>query len=186
GDTKERVKNVLNYKKPAFWVIAVALLAVVAIGIGLVANPKEKSAEPDAAQTLWDARTEYVGDNSAVGKLIGLLEFPDSLTYRFFALQTGEDERGVELNFIQDTNRSLTDLETWQLDKNALLLFALIGNLEDVRYSGGGRYSRLRRERGKVAGAPSIYCDGSPRRVYHDEARAKWRGACGKSRTDQG
>ncbi|MEG0755987.1 MAG: hypothetical protein RR450_06290, partial [Oscillospiraceae bacterium] len=29
----------------------------------------------------------------------------------------------------------LTDLETWQLDKNALLLFALIGNLEDVRCS---------------------------------------------------
>ncbi|MEG1269677.1 MAG: M56 family metallopeptidase, partial [Oscillospiraceae bacterium] len=95
GDTKSRIKNVLNYKKPAFWVVAVALIAVVAIGVGLMANPKEKSAELDAAQTLWDARTEYVGDNAAVGQLLGLLEFPDSLTYQFFALQTDGDERGV-------------------------------------------------------------------------------------------
>ena len=135
GDTKSRIKNVLNYKKPAFWVIVVSIIAVVAIGIGLMANPKEKPTELGAAQTLWDARTEYVGNNAAVGQLIGLLEFPDSLTYRFFALQTGEDERGVELHLIQDSNRPLTDLETWQLDKNALLLFALIGNLEDVRCS---------------------------------------------------
>ncbi|MEG1548780.1 MAG: DUF4825 domain-containing protein, partial [Clostridia bacterium] len=125
GDTKSRIKNVLNYKKPAFWVIVVSVIAVVAIGVGLMANPKEKSAELDAAQALWDARTEYVGDNSAVGQLLGLLEFPDSLTYQFFALQTDGDERGVELSLIQDTIRPLTDLETWQLDKNALLLFAL-------------------------------------------------------------
>ncbi|MEG1783231.1 MAG: M56 family metallopeptidase, partial [Oscillospiraceae bacterium] len=60
GDTKSRIKNVLNYKKPAFWVIVVSVIAVVAIGVGLMANPKEKSAELDAAQALWDARTEYV------------------------------------------------------------------------------------------------------------------------------
>ncbi|MEG1396321.1 MAG: M56 family metallopeptidase, partial [Oscillospiraceae bacterium] len=112
GDTKSRIKNVLNYKKPAFWVIVVSVIAVVAIGVGLMANPKEKSAELDAAQTLWDARTEYVGDNAAVGQLLGLLEFPDSLTYQFFALQTDGDERGVELSLIQDTIRPLTDLET--------------------------------------------------------------------------
>lgn len=40
GDTKSRVKNVLNYKKPAFWVIAVAVVGVVAVGVGLMANPK--------------------------------------------------------------------------------------------------------------------------------------------------
>lgn len=40
GDTKSRVKNVLNYKKPAFWVTVVAIVAVTAVGVGLLANPK--------------------------------------------------------------------------------------------------------------------------------------------------
>ncbi|MEG1883722.1 MAG: M56 family metallopeptidase [Clostridia bacterium] len=135
GDTKSRIQNVLNYKKPAFWVIVVTTIAVVAVGIGLAANPKEKPAELGAAQTLWNARTEYVGNNAAVGKILGLLQFPDRLIYQFFALQTDGDARGVELHFLQDTNEALGPEVTWQMDKNAILLFALIGNLEDVRCS---------------------------------------------------
>ncbi|MEG1164565.1 MAG: M56 family metallopeptidase [Anaerovoracaceae bacterium] len=42
GDTKSRIKNVLNYKKPSFWVIVVSVIAIVAIGVGLAANPKEE------------------------------------------------------------------------------------------------------------------------------------------------
>jgi len=37
--TKGRIVNVLNYKKPMFWVIAVAVVAVIATGIVLLANP---------------------------------------------------------------------------------------------------------------------------------------------------
>lgn len=41
GDTKSRIKNVLNYKKPVFWMVVVAMIVVVAVGIGLMANPRE-------------------------------------------------------------------------------------------------------------------------------------------------
>lgn len=40
GDTKSRIKNVLHYQKPAFWVMMAGLILVVAVGIGLAANPK--------------------------------------------------------------------------------------------------------------------------------------------------
>lgn len=43
GDTKSRIKNVLNYKKPAFCMAAVSLAAVAAIGFGLMATPRENS-----------------------------------------------------------------------------------------------------------------------------------------------
>ncbi|MEG1548427.1 MAG: M56 family metallopeptidase [Clostridia bacterium] len=42
GNVKGRVKNVLNYKKPAFWMIIVAVLAVVIVGIGLLCSPKNR------------------------------------------------------------------------------------------------------------------------------------------------
>ena len=42
GNVKWRIKNVLNYKKPAFWVTLVSVLFALAIGVGLLANPEDK------------------------------------------------------------------------------------------------------------------------------------------------
>lgn len=39
---KERVKGVLNYKKPAFWIILVALILLIITAVCLLTNPKEK------------------------------------------------------------------------------------------------------------------------------------------------
>lgn len=38
---KERVKSVMNYRKPAFWVVAVAVIACVVVAICFLTNPKE-------------------------------------------------------------------------------------------------------------------------------------------------
>ena len=51
--TKERIINVLNYKKPAFWIVAVAVLAAIAAGIFLLANPivrPKQAVEPTAKE----------------------------------------------------------------------------------------------------------------------------------------
>lgn len=39
GETKSRIKNVMKYKRPPFWVISVSSLACVALVGGLLANP---------------------------------------------------------------------------------------------------------------------------------------------------
>lgn len=39
GDTKGRIKNVLNYKKPSLWALVLAMVVVIVMGIGLLANP---------------------------------------------------------------------------------------------------------------------------------------------------
>ena len=38
-NTKGRIKNVMNYKKPTLWIVIVAAIAVVAVGVALIANP---------------------------------------------------------------------------------------------------------------------------------------------------
>ena len=40
SNAKSRIKNVLNYKKPAFWMVAAAIMLVIMVGIGLTANPR--------------------------------------------------------------------------------------------------------------------------------------------------
>jgi len=39
GNVKERIKNVLNYKKPGIWMILISIIIVAAIVIGLASNP---------------------------------------------------------------------------------------------------------------------------------------------------
>lgn len=257
GDTKGRIKNVLNYKKPAFWVITVTLIAVVTMGVSLIANPVHSvrlldaktvnflpenldaaiygtltagdqvmdfsvakvpefadfikelrvdktevtlSREPErdsinqihlvyegfgndgtvynayfnfnadftavwvdndvkpsfsyqvkkpkevktfferqlgsvtqimeigSAEELWKARTKYVGNNSAVGKLLGLLPLPQDLQHDHFKLLTTGDQRGIEWILYEAENATY---RTYELNKTALLIFALVDNLED-------------------------------------------------------
>lgn len=40
GDTKDRIKNVLQYKKPTFCVVVVGVMIVIVLVIGLMSNPK--------------------------------------------------------------------------------------------------------------------------------------------------
>ena len=60
--TKGRILNVLNYKKPAFWGILLALAAALTAGILLLANPlsqPKKAAEPVIApEDLWEFRVD--------------------------------------------------------------------------------------------------------------------------------
>ena len=43
GDTKGRIRNLSHWKKPAFWVILVAVIACIALGIGLLTNPEKEA-----------------------------------------------------------------------------------------------------------------------------------------------
>ena len=55
GETgvKARIKSVLNYKKPAFWVILAALLASVAVAVCFLTDPKrEEQTEAAPAETV--------------------------------------------------------------------------------------------------------------------------------------
>lgn len=44
GETgvKQRVKSVLNYKKPAFWIIIIAVIASIAVAVCFLTNPKKE------------------------------------------------------------------------------------------------------------------------------------------------
>ena len=60
--TKGRIMNVLNYKKPAFWVILVAILAALTTTVVLLANPLEQPKKAVApvleAEDLWEFRVD--------------------------------------------------------------------------------------------------------------------------------
>jgi len=139
---KERVKNVLNYKKPAFWIIIVAVIACIVAGICLLSNPKEKadaSYEHPNAEQLFEYRTAYVGDNSAVGNIVSLLEFPSDVKYDHIELQTSAEPYGVDVYFsvTPEVKAAYNTSEPDNIDvfrENACIMFSLIGNADEVTF----------------------------------------------------
>jgi len=57
SNVKERIRSVLNYKKPAFWIIAAALLAIAALAVCFLTDPpkKEEGSEKDRYYLLIGA-----------------------------------------------------------------------------------------------------------------------------------
>lgn len=54
GNVRGRIKNVLNYKRPRFWVIVLSIVIVTVAGIGLIANPKAATIEPTAPELSFE------------------------------------------------------------------------------------------------------------------------------------
>ena len=56
---KDRVKSVFNYKKPAFWIIIVAVVACVAVAVCFLTNPPQK--DDDSMSPHGEIYTDYEG-----------------------------------------------------------------------------------------------------------------------------
>lgn len=41
NNTKGRILNILNYRKPAFWVVILVIIAIAAVSVGLMSNPRQ-------------------------------------------------------------------------------------------------------------------------------------------------
>jgi len=139
GNVKGRIKNVLNYKRPTFWVIAVTLFAVIVVAVGLFTNPiKSKPDDNILTSRLLQNKTEYVGNNSKVGAIISLLTFPKNIVYDSFELFTDSEPFAITVNLKTDTEtRNLYSGEAnqQQFKDNAIIMFALIGNVEYINFN---------------------------------------------------
>lgn len=139
---KERVKNVLNYKKPALWAVILLVVAAAIIGVCLLTRPAaEKTGIPEA-EKLYALRTEYVGDNAAVSGILDALGLPemgdtaDSDTYAYsIRLDTNREPMGVTVcyAFAGDVPERTAEWNR-EMARRGYLALALIDNAEWLRW----------------------------------------------------
>ncbi len=95
GDTKSRIQNVLNYKKPPFWIAVGAIVLCGALIVGLMANPRSKEIIM-VNDTLYERSNETVNDLPAnayeIGTLDSILHSSGSMPERNFQ-GAGLDEK---------------------------------------------------------------------------------------------
>lgn len=139
---KERVKNVLNYKKPALWAVILLVVAAVIIGACLLTRPAaEKTGIPEA-EKLYSLRTPYVGNNSAVGTILDALGFRaagaagDGQAYTYsFEIETASEPYGVVVRYAFAGALPQRSAE-WnrQMAQRGYIALALIDNAEWLRW----------------------------------------------------
>lgn len=143
---KERVKNVLNYKKPALWAVILLVVAAAIIGVCLLTKPSYKNVGTLDAEKLFALRTEYVGDNAAVSGILDALGLPemgdtaDSDTYAYsIRLDTNREPMGVTVcySFAGDIPERSAEWNR-QMAQRGYLALALIDNAEWLRWEDVG------------------------------------------------
>lgn len=143
---KERVKNVLNYKKPALWAVILLVVAAAIIGVCLLTKPAENDAGVPDAETLYALRTEYIGDNSAVSGILDALGFRaagaagegEAYTYSF-EVETASEPYGVVVRYAF-TGALPQRTAEWnrQMAQRGYIALALIDNAEWLRWEDVG------------------------------------------------
>ena len=140
---KERVKNVLNYKKPALWAVILLVVAAAVIVACLLTRPAaEKTGIPEA-EKLYALRTPYVGNPAAVGAILDALGLPemgdtaDSDTYAYsIRLDTNREPMGVTVcyAFAGDVPERSTEWNR-QMAQRGYIAMALIDNIDWFRWT---------------------------------------------------
>ena len=140
---KERVKNVLGYKKPAIWAAVILAAAAVVIGVCLLTKPSYKNVGTLDAEKLFALRTEYVGDNAAVSGILDALGLPemgdtaDSDTYAYsIRLDTNREPMGVTVcyAFAGDVPERSAEWNR-QMAQRGYIAMALIDNIDWFRWT---------------------------------------------------
>lgn len=143
---KERVKNVLNYKKPALWAVILLVVAAAIIGVCLLTKPAGKDAGVPDAETLYALRTEYIGDNAAVSGILDALGFRaagaagDGQAYTYsFEVETASEPYGVVVRYAFTGALPQRSAE-WnrQMAQRGYIALALIDNAEWLRWEDVG------------------------------------------------
>lgn len=138
NNTMGRIKNILKYKRPAFWVVFIAVVAVFCVGVSLMTNPKSTElTENNYVKEIYKYRTEYIGDNVKVVSIVDRLNMPETLKRANVQLYTNETPYMVEVTY--ETTSSVREYYSGAanqtiFDQNAILVFALVGNVEYVNF----------------------------------------------------
>lgn len=144
---QERVKNAMNGKKPAVWAAVLLVIAAAVIAVCFLTSPGRRGPSADGAwdaETLYALRTPYVGDPSAVGRIlnaVGLDKMGADSDWDFtMQLSTEQEPYGLTLLYTYDSESFLGYGPTWaqRMRAGGYLTMALIDNAEWVAWRENG------------------------------------------------
>ena len=152
SNVASRIKNVLHFDQISFRGKLLLTATCMVMLIACSCNPASKGTDlririqyywnqltagyQDTLDMLWNNRTPYVGDNSAIGKLLGALTVPQEPGLVSGGMELETTERPYRLIIYYHANASnaremLEQNNDW-IYENMAILFALIDNVDMI------------------------------------------------------
>jgi len=151
GGMKERIKNVLNFRKPSRVIITLAVALVAVLSVGFAVNrASDNSIDESKLLTklgyskefvlnVIDHRTVFSEDNEHISQIIKSLPLQADRKYISFSLEDGQAKE-INIVYEYDENTSyrggngLDPFPETVRENNALLLFSTVEGLEKVNF----------------------------------------------------
>lgn len=92
---KERVKNVPNYKKPAFWIVAIAVVASIVLGVCFLTNPSSFPVKLDSVQISKASTMDFRTNSEPTTFQLSAAEI-DELSSRIKDLKIGQKDPSLQ------------------------------------------------------------------------------------------
>ena len=125
--------------------------------------------KPAGSASLYDYKTQYVGDNSKVSHIAGAMQYPEGAACESVKIQSEKEPYGLTV-YLSGTE--VSDASAYR--KNAMMCFALIDNLDDLKYQSsksGAILAEFRRD--EVEQEQNIKCSDIGRSKENFEAFQK-------------
>jgi beta-lactamase regulating signal transducer with metallopeptidase domain len=133
GNIKDRIKNVMNFKKPAVWAIAVLVVLVAALSVGFAANGAGKLALPDA-DSVTAIELEQFNNNETVGQAI--IEGKTEISAILYAISGATKTHAPSVNDSPTADNYLVVRLKLADAQRTLYLYTDGGNYIEEPYSG--------------------------------------------------
>lgn len=125
------MKHIKQKKRPlVFLIIVVSGLLFSSCGKEMNNGEIYNASFQEQMATLYEAKTPYVGNASAVGEVIELLPFVKNGERNGMELQTEAEPYGITLQY-----KDLSRIPEMELKGNAYLMFCLIENLGQIAFN---------------------------------------------------
>ncbi len=113
--------------------LVTGVLVIAGVLGGCATTGSEQQGSPSRAQSLWSARTDYVGDNSRVAQLAYQAGFGPAGTYSL-SLQTQQSPYVMTVGF-DHLDKPFDDVD---FSADATLMLGLVANLDQVSVTSDG------------------------------------------------
>lgn len=153
GGMKERIKNVLNFKKPSRVIITLAIALVVVLTVGFAMNRNSDNDDivvenklltklgytKELVLSVLNNRTTFSDDNKQISQIVSSLPLQSERKYISFFLEEGQAKE-INILFEFDWNNyyhggnGLDPFPETVRENNALLLFASVEGLTKVNF----------------------------------------------------
>ena len=139
--SKIRSKNGKTSKIIAIVLFTLIIMSIIAVSVYVAVNKlQDDMSQNSDVKVLYELKETYIGDASKVRKIVDLTNI-SGYNVDGIELRTDAEPYGLDVNFMVDNRKDYRNIDENSLNRMSGLIFSLVKNVDEIRYSFYDAYS---------------------------------------------